>query len=102
MSGLPGYGSRLGCLATKRWVHGPDFHWPDRTSIRGALAAAMITGIWRRRSMSAEICATCRDTGGHGQSPQASLIDVNGTLYGTTANRGVPGYGAVFALTKNR
>lgn len=34
-----------------------------------------------------------------GASPKASLIDVNGTLYGTTANGGEHGNGAVFALT---
>jgi uncharacterized repeat protein (TIGR03803 family) len=33
-----------------------------------------------------------------GESPYAGLIDVNGTLYGTTHNGGVAGYGTLFAL----
>jgi uncharacterized repeat protein (TIGR03803 family) len=34
-----------------------------------------------------------------GASPFASLIDVNGTLYGTTQSGGTHGYGTVFAIT---
>ena len=34
-----------------------------------------------------------------GKTPYASLIDVNGTLYGTTANGGASGNGTVFALS---
>jgi uncharacterized repeat protein (TIGR03803 family) len=37
--------------------------------------------------------------GTDGQFPVASLIDVNGTLYGTTEHGGTTGYGTVFALT---
>jgi uncharacterized repeat protein (TIGR03803 family) len=33
-----------------------------------------------------------------GRLPEASLINVNGTLYGTTTNGGSHGYGTVFAL----
>lgn len=36
-----------------------------------------------------------------GKSPQAGLIDVNGTLYGTTEAGGVDGFGTVFALDPN-
>ncbi len=36
---------------------------------------------------------------GDGESPQAGLIYVNGTLYGTTAKGGTHGAGTVFALT---
>jgi uncharacterized repeat protein (TIGR03803 family) len=36
----------------------------------------------------------CKD----GQTPDAGLIDVNGTLYGTTLNAGVYGWGVLFAL----
>ena len=35
-----------------------------------------------------------------GQTPDASLIDVKGTLYGTTQNGGAAGDGTVFTLTK--
>jgi uncharacterized repeat protein (TIGR03803 family) len=34
-----------------------------------------------------------------GLHPYASLIDVNGTLYGTTSGGGAYGNGTVFALT---
>jgi uncharacterized repeat protein (TIGR03803 family) len=37
-----------------------------------------------------------------GEVPSASLIDVNGTLYGTTGAGGAYGYGTVFVLEKNR
>ena len=37
--------------------------------------------------------------GTDGKQPFAGLIDVNGTLYGTTAGGGTYGYGTVFALT---
>ncbi|MGA7283139.1 MAG: choice-of-anchor tandem repeat GloVer-containing protein [Candidatus Cybelea sp.] len=37
--------------------------------------------------------------GTDGKQPFAGLIDVNGTLYGTTAGGGTSGYGTVFALT---
>jgi uncharacterized repeat protein (TIGR03803 family) len=40
--------------------------------------------------------------GTDGANPNASLIDVKGTLYGTTYNGGAYGYGTVFSLTKNR
>ncbi|MFY9664739.1 MAG: choice-of-anchor tandem repeat GloVer-containing protein [Candidatus Cybelea sp.] len=36
-----------------------------------------------------------------GQGPQASLLNVNGTLYGTTTNGGTYGNGTVFAITKS-
>jgi uncharacterized repeat protein (TIGR03803 family) len=39
------------------------------------------------------------DRGGDGQNPQADLINVNGTLYGTTESGGVKGEGTVFAIT---
>jgi uncharacterized repeat protein (TIGR03803 family) len=42
-----------------------------------------------------DFCSSSDD----GNSPQASLIDVNGTLYGTTASGGAHGNGTVFALT---
>ena len=35
-----------------------------------------------------------------GQKPQASLINVDGTLYGTAVGGGAHGYGAIFALRK--
>jgi uncharacterized repeat protein (TIGR03803 family) len=37
--------------------------------------------------------------GTDGNGPEASLIDVKGTLYGTTENGGAQGWGTVFALT---
>src|ERR1700728_2343452 len=36
---------------------------------------------------------------GDGTNPSAELIDVDGTLYGTTAKGGANGYGTVFSLT---
>jgi uncharacterized repeat protein (TIGR03803 family) len=36
--------------------------------------------------------------GSDGQHPEASLIDVNGTLYGTTFKGGTHGDGTVFTL----
>ncbi len=36
---------------------------------------------------------------GDGTNPSAGLIDVEGTLYGTTAKGGTNGYGTVFSLT---
>jgi uncharacterized repeat protein (TIGR03803 family) len=38
--------------------------------------------------------------GTDGQSPLASLLDVNGTLYGTTWDGGIYGYGIVFSLNR--
>jgi uncharacterized repeat protein (TIGR03803 family) len=38
-------------------------------------------------------------TGADGQFPQAGLINVNGTFYGTTQSGGTLGYGTVFAIT---
>lgn len=40
-----------------------------------------------------------RDHGRDGARPQASLIDVNGTLYGTTQSGGAKGRGTVFSVT---
>lgn len=37
--------------------------------------------------------------GQDGQFPEGDVIDVNGTLYGTTADGGVSGDGTIFALT---
>ncbi|MGB8965119.1 MAG: hypothetical protein WCB99_05720 [Candidatus Cybelea sp.] len=37
--------------------------------------------------------------GTDGAQPFAGLVDVKGTLYGTTAQGGTYGYGTVFALT---
>jgi uncharacterized repeat protein (TIGR03803 family) len=37
-------------------------------------------------------------SGGDGKNPGASMIDVNGTLYGTTFAGGAGGGGTVFAL----
>ena len=34
-----------------------------------------------------------------GANPAAALIDLNGTLYGTTEDGGLNGVGTVFALT---
>lgn len=39
--------------------------------------------------------------GSDGANPYAGLIDVKGTLYGTTQGGGAYGYGTVFALTMN-
>ena len=39
----------------------------------------------------------CRD----GQNPGANLLEVNGTLYGTTVNGGTYGYGTVFSFDSN-
>lgn len=39
-----------------------------------------------------------KDNGRDGENPVAALIDVNGTLYGTTEDGGVYGYGTVFAV----
>ncbi|HEX3368446.1 MAG TPA: choice-of-anchor tandem repeat GloVer-containing protein [Candidatus Cybelea sp.] len=36
-----------------------------------------------------------------GANPVASLLDVNGTLYGTTAGGGASGYGTVFSITRS-
>jgi uncharacterized repeat protein (TIGR03803 family) len=36
---------------------------------------------------------------GDGANPQAGLVDVNGTLYGTTSSGGANGYGTVFSIT---
>jgi uncharacterized repeat protein (TIGR03803 family) len=38
---------------------------------------------------------------GDGASPHAGLINVKGTLYGTTESGGADGYGTVFAITTN-
>jgi uncharacterized repeat protein (TIGR03803 family) len=37
--------------------------------------------------------------GSDGKIPRAGLIDVNGTLYGTTASGGTHGYGTVYSIT---
>jgi len=37
--------------------------------------------------------------GSDGENPQAGLINVGGTLYGTTANGGASGNGTVFKIT---
>jgi uncharacterized repeat protein (TIGR03803 family) len=38
-------------------------------------------------------------SGSDGSTPQAALIDVSGTLYGTTSSGGTVGDGTVFALS---
>jgi uncharacterized repeat protein (TIGR03803 family) len=38
---------------------------------------------------------------GDGYDPQAALLYVNGTFYGTTADGGMNGYGTVFAISSN-
>ena len=38
---------------------------------------------------------------GDGDDPQSSLIDVNGTLYGTTLSGGAYGAGTVYAADPN-
>jgi uncharacterized repeat protein (TIGR03803 family) len=39
------------------------------------------------------------ESAGDGAYPQAKLVDLNGTIYGTTAGGGTYGYGTVFSLT---
>ena len=46
-----------------------------------------------------KVLHTFDGNGTDGLTPRASLIDVNGTLYGTTAHGGTHGDGTVFALT---
>jgi uncharacterized repeat protein (TIGR03803 family) len=40
-------------------------------------------------------------SGPDGNGPDATLLDVNGTLYGTTQNGGAYGYGTVFSITRS-
>jgi uncharacterized repeat protein (TIGR03803 family) len=40
-----------------------------------------------------------QNNGADGANPAAGLIEVNGTLYGTTENGGAYGYGTVFSIT---
>jgi uncharacterized repeat protein (TIGR03803 family) len=44
----------------------------------------------------------CFGAAGDGLLPYAALLDVNGTLYGTTSRGGANGYGTVFAITSGK
>lgn len=70
------YGGSTGCL------------------VRGCGTVFMVTTSGKER-----ILHSFGETSGDGENPSASLIKINGTLYGTTESGGTTGAGTVFSLS---
>jgi uncharacterized repeat protein (TIGR03803 family) len=68
------------------------------TETGGAAAAGTVFSVDPKTGAEAVVYSFLGGTDGKG--PDASLIDVKGTLYGTTNEGGTDGYGTVFALRK--
>ena len=74
-----------------------------QTAVRGLLARGIIRSrrfAWGPRTdVANKFLDSLVDTVADGRTPQAGLIDVNGTLYGTTSEGGSFGCGTVFQLS---
>jgi len=89
-----------------------DGKWPigDLLDVNGTLYGTTVIGGTDNDGTVFEIAKSGEETvlhsfggtsNGDGAQPSAGLLNVNGTLYGTTASGGSHGYGTVFSITKN-
>lgn len=67
----------------------------------GAVACALVQPASAREDATLKVLHAFEGSDGDGATPAASVIDVNGMLYGTTMNGGANYYGAVYALDLN-
>jgi len=68
----------------------------------GVIAAAVLSvfaGVAAPANAATENVVYSFKGGSDGANPQAGLINVNGTIYGTTMNGGTSGMGTVFSIT---
>jgi uncharacterized repeat protein (TIGR03803 family) len=90
-SSKDGKNPRAGVIDVKDTLYGTTVHGGTASCYCGTVFKVTLSGAERvLHSFAGEP---------DGVGPEYGLLDVNGTLYGTTANGGASGNGAVFAIT---
>ncbi len=69
------------------------------TTVHGGVASCYCGTVFKVTLAGAETVLHSFAGGSDGVGPEYGLVNVNGTLYGTTANGGTSGNGTVFAIT---